>query len=291
MMPAILTILLAFLLLPLAVWGQAWPSAMPVLNRSHPLMRDLRAWWVGWPGLAPSATWIDVVNRNDATLSGPNFTTVNGWNALGRRGGAWQVEFDASGALQVTAPHASVYDFDRTNPFTIAAWVKSVATGSVGFLEKYQATSPYQGYQLQLNTTGPYAVLGDTNSLALNAQGTAAAAQDNQWHQLVLRYDGSSTAAGIAWSMDGQPLAVSASGGPLTGSTLNTRAPVFGAAGYFGAGALDDVRIWGRLLSDQEVSLLYTQSLRGDPELLSLPTGVPALPVAGKPGQFMPFFR
>src|SRR5215831_6877490 len=85
----------------LAVWGQAWPSAMPLLQRSHPLMQDLRGWWRLLPGRGPGNTFPELIARNDATLPSAAFAAGYGWQVLGRRGGTWQLAFDANGTLNV----------------------------------------------------------------------------------------------------------------------------------------------------------------------------------------------
>jgi hypothetical protein len=57
------------------------------------------------------------------------------------------------------------------------------------------------------------------------------------------------------------------------------------------SGVLDDLRLYNRALSPQEVGTLRRESLQGEPRLLP-PTVLGALlaPSAGTLGQFFPFF-
>jgi len=85
----------------------------------------------------------------------------------------------------------------------------------------------------------------------------------NRWHHLLVTYDGSSRAAGVKIYIDGFPAPVDVMHDNLTG-TIQTPQPLRlgrrqSSAGL--QGMLDDIRIYGRVLSAVEVKALATGQL------------------------------
>ena len=285
--------------------GQAQPlhgvaaGVMPVLNRSHPLLRDIRGWWTSLPGLAPGNGWIDIVNRQDGTLYGMTYGGTKGWQATDRRGGYLHMAYNNDGVGYVAVPHAPNLTFASTEPFTLAIWYQGGFVNATAIIQKVTAAGNWPGYTFLVGggAAGVLRIeLTDDVSAALYCVGTTAVQGattgiNGPWHHLVGRYDGSGVASGLTLAIDGQPEPCTPSGGPITGSTLSTGPIQLGNAGYIQAD-LNDFRLWGRVLSDGEVAFLYQQSLLGDPALLSPPQGQVVLaPVAGHPGAFFPWFR
>jgi hypothetical protein len=275
-------------------------GVMPVLNRSHPLLRDIRGWWTSLPGLAPGNSWIDLVNRQDGTLYGMTYGGTKGWQATDRRGGYIHMAYNNDGVGYAAVPHAPNLTFASTEPFTMAIWYQGGLSNATGIIQKVTGVGNWPGYTILVGGGVGTAVLRiqltDDVSANMSCVGTTtiqgpSSTAYGPWHHLVGRYDGSGVASGLTLAIDGQPEPCTPSGGPITGSTLSTGPVQLGNAGYF-LGNLNDFRLWGRVLSDGEVAFLYQQSLLGDPALLALPQGQVVLaPVAGHPGAFFPFMR
>jgi hypothetical protein len=141
-------------------------------------------------------------------------------------------------------------------PLTVAVWFKTATTSGLRGLASKYVPGSFNGYQLFFNggslcawymkDTGSYVF--DGTSCTLQASGF----NDNAWHQAVLVVD---TAGGRLY-VDGVQRAsrpwTGVAGAPTTGQELRL-------GDYNGArlpGAIDDLRIYSRALSDAEVLLL-----------------------------------
>ena len=272
------------------------PVVMPIVQWSHPLLREMRGWWKALPGLAPGNVWIDLIQRNDAIFSGAYYTPTLGWVPLARQGGYMGLQFDGTGAFYVRVPHTAAHSFEKTDPFTMALWWKEkTGSGTTDLVTKQVAAGNYPGWGLRVSGNAPLLQLNDDGTGVLQCYAPATAVIDDAtWHHVTYRYDGSNSVGGMTVGVDGQMMACGGtSGTSLAGSMASTGFMAFAASGWDGPGTMmNDFRMWGRALSDQEVALVYQQSLLGDPALLSPPQGQVVLaPVAGHPGAFFPWFR
>jgi Concanavalin A-like lectin/glucanases superfamily len=201
-------------------------------------------------------------NNNTGTLTnGPVWTT-------GKLGGA--LSFNGSTSQYVDVGNASTLNFERTQPFSLAAWVhinSSPPTTWNYIFSKQTNSGNFPGVvfyaesanqRLDVQIAGTTAGCGGTdciyeftpfNSLSLDA-----------WHHVVITYDGSSTAAGTKIYIDGvsQTLTVSKNG--LASSILSSADMTIGydlANSTYTAGTIDDVRVYNRALSAAEIRDLY----------------------------------
>jgi chitodextrinase len=161
-----------------------------------------------------------------------------------------------------------VLDFERTNPFSIAAWVKTTS-GSPGtamvVAGKTETGTNLPGYMLSVrgDTAGdPYEFELRGNSgypSTITVQFPRPA--DTNWQHVAVTYNGSSSASGVSVYVNGTPVTPTILGDALT-ATMVTAGP-FELGARNGAltpleGTLDDVRIYNRALSAAEVNQLYT---------------------------------
>jgi hypothetical protein len=157
-------------------------------------------------------------------------------------------------------------NFDRTNPFSGAFWMKTTETvvGVIigkngdpgGHTQKgWCIFNASPGLYFQLNGgTSPGA-----NELQVNDQGTHSL-NNGVYRFVVVTYDGSSTAAGVKIYIDGSLSGTGADFNNLSASILNAKNAVIGAADGGSnpfTGSLDEVGIWSKVLSAQEVTDLY----------------------------------
>ncbi len=204
----------------------------------------------GTPGLTGVGFWPfdegagtlahDAADHHDATLvNGPGWTS-------GHRGSALQV----SGSPQYADTGASI--LDTSGNYSVAAWVKLDSLG--GFATAVsQDGAQNSGFFLQYS--------GADNRFAFSTTGGRALApappEPGRWYHLVGVRDAAS--GQFKLYVDGQ-LAGSLAQGcaePATGHTVIGRAEFGGNQVDFWRGAVDQVHVYDRALSDPEVRDLY----------------------------------
>jgi hypothetical protein len=99
------------------------------------------------------------------------------------------------------------------------------------------------------------------NWISVASQGNRIA---GQWHHLVVSYDGSSSAGGVRIYLDSQTLSTTIFADKLTESVETTVPVQIGTRGgtYRYGGAIDDLRIYKRILAHEEVKQMYEAGLR-----------------------------
>ena len=151
----------------------------------------------------------------------------------------------------VTASDTPGLEFDRTDPFSVEAWVKTTSTAQQAVVSTLGSTGSDPGWEVGISGGKLYLALLHAWPNAIDVAGSLDVA-DGNWHHVVATYDGSSAAAGVHFYVDGAadpgPNVVFADG--LTGSTI-TDAPVTIGSGNGRvpfAGDLADVAVYPVLL-------------------------------------------
>ena len=165
----------------------------------------------------------------------------------------------------VDVGNAAGLNFERTQPFSIAAWIYVVSPGCCPYehIVTKRDTLTFQGIELD-DTLGANAVaanIAGTDSTNITVESTPGDLSPlSTWHHVVMTYDGSSTAAGVKIYVDGVNQTLSVSSDNLDASILTSTHMVVGRVltdtTYFN-GSIDDVRVYNRVLSASEVSDLY----------------------------------
>jgi hypothetical protein len=224
------------------------------VNRKHPLAKDLIAWWLCVPGLIGGIKFYDLVNSNHATLI--NMGRVNnGWVKPNRPGGMGCLEFEGGSSIAGRGHCIASIPNTLTN-FTICGWI---------------------------NTTAAILISGNSHLL-----------EGQNFQHLITNIDAftfkyysvfSSTVGGVFSFNTPVHLCSTYSPGQVigygNGQQISTGTPtvslvpplVFGVykdevEEYFG-GTMDDIRVYNRVLSSQEVYSLYINSKQGYPNLLN----------------------
>ncbi|NCC23170.1 MAG: LamG domain-containing protein [Alphaproteobacteria bacterium] len=164
----------------------------------------------------------------------------------------------------VNIANESHFDFERTDPFSISAWIyRETDTSEDDIVEKF---TPNVGYYVFLNGSDDriYAGLRDGGYFLQEVGGTVTL---NQWHLVTVTYDGSSDASGLRLFLDGSEQSTDLTSNNFTsGSMLNdsplaigNESPSESCCGF--DGKLDDVRIYDRELSPAEVEKLYNSTV------------------------------
>jgi hypothetical protein len=189
-------------------------------------------------------TAIDFIGGNNASLNGS---------------AAWaptEGQVDGAVRLNGTGSYLSVgneSNFDFTNAMTVACWIKPDT-----FDATWQAFVCKGDYSWRLHRSG------DTNSInfacnglsQLDVAGTTNV-NDGQWHHVVGIYDGANLYVYVDGNLDGSIAS--------TGQIANTNDPVHigsnaSMSGREFKGLIDDVCIFNRALTAEEIGTLYTST-------------------------------
>jgi hypothetical protein len=163
----------------------------------------------------------------------------------------------------------NVLNFERTDAFSISFWAKWTGSTYYVFLGKQQST-PEKGYTIATTTTGQVQVgiLNAWNTNLIYLATTTTGFNNNQWHHIVITYDGSSAAAGVTIYVDSIAYDKtvtydSLSDTIITGNSLYIGGRASGTPNYF-VGSLDDVSIWNKELSSAETIAIYNLGVPSD---------------------------
>lgn len=206
-------------------------------------------------------TALDSADGNHGTLVG-NASFV----APGRLGASALQLSPSAPVGYVKAGDPANLDFERTQPFTVAAWVKAPTGQDATIVGKMIHGGSYAGYELHV---GSSAGAGKANVWLLNTWPSNAIEVnssklilDNTWHHVVFTYDGSSQGGGVKVYVDG----VLDSGSTITknalsGSILNNAELNLGSRSNGVAhnlnGMLDEVAVWNQALNSAEIATVY----------------------------------
>lgn len=176
----------------------------------------------------------------------------------------YSLDFDGVNEY-VNCTNNAAFDLDRTNSFTISAWVNVTSysiTTTEHIISKY-SNPPAQGYFLAVQANKIVFSLqsnGGTNGIIVATVNTF---NTSQWYNIAVTYDGSSSGSGVKIYVNGinEPIDVTAD--TLTGSTLTSETLKIGGtvtpARYFN-GKISSVRMWNTELLASEVLLEFYNS-------------------------------
>jgi len=148
---------------------------------------------------------------------------------------------------------------DLTGNFTIEAWVNptSLSGASKGIIAKGSSLGTSLKYAIRLNTSGRFSVI--TNGAQRLISRSSSAVQTNEWNHISAAFDSSSNLFSIYINGILDTTSTIAGATPTTNSD-SLFIGISGASTPFN-GQLDEVRIWNRDLSADEVSRYMRTSL------------------------------
>jgi len=156
----------------------------------------------------------------------------------------------------------NVLGFERTNPFSVSFWAKlpSVISGVARVISKMQLTGP-TGWDVYIENTAVALELSNTSPGAFIRAYASCRVTDNVWHHAVVTWDGDATpgAAGVKIYIDGVLGAMTISSDTLGSNSILNTADLFLGQQYGGSfliGNLDDVAVYNKKLSADEVKML-----------------------------------
>lgn len=216
------------------------------------------------------------LKNNTGTITGALFTSGKIGNAL---------DFDGVDDY-VSFPNESYYDFNRTDSFSVTAWIK-VATSTTNtyyLVSKVFGGTPYNGWTMAVDYDAPatgylLARLCYSYNANLLEKQSSVRVDSNTWRHVAFTFAGTSTPSGLNVYVDGALSNGTVTYNSLSLSILNNQALVIGKFAAGGAptdGLIDDVRIYDKVLSADEISCIYN-----DTTPLSVASTIPGSASAG----------
>ncbi|HYD47852.1 MAG TPA: LamG-like jellyroll fold domain-containing protein [Terriglobales bacterium] len=199
----------------------------------------------------------------DSAPNGNNHSTdvaTAQWIADGRFGGAYgQADTSATMPPFYPADQADLNFDPQGDAFTISVWVRTTSNGSYSTLFGKDGNPPEWPVQYRLWVTDPATSVQPINGNQWGAAlVTAPALNDGQWHLLTMvnRLDGAIWRTRLYYDGGGMFTEFASGAGGQLPNPLRIGDTSFGGNPW--NGQMDDLRIYGRALTQAEVGLLYT---------------------------------
>ncbi len=215
-----------------------------------------------WPAFSAGAVSDPVAyypfsgNADDASGNGYNATVSGATLTTDRNGAADSAYLFNGSSSAISASVGSAFSFSS---LTLAAWIKVSGPGDNNprIVAVGPAGSPFQHYSLILEGTGSSRRLWLYTSEAIsNAYSTFKIDSDNAWHFVAVTYD----AGSVKFYLDGSYMDQTSVTGALESFSSAVLQIGYSANGLDRfSGALDEIRIFSRALTDAEIKSLYDQ--------------------------------
>lgn len=143
-----------------------------------------------------------------------------------------------------------------TQNITLASWIKCTTQENRGIITKYTYPSP-GAYSLQtanLTSGVRFVIYEGSEQTAFDSIGGV---QDNAWHHVVATYDKSYMRIYIDGDLDSSKAATHDINN--SSDNLNIGARTDGSSDFF-AGIIDDIRVYNRRLSAEEILQIYHET-------------------------------
>ncbi len=182
------------------------------------------------------------------------------------------LSFDGSTGHKISIAHAASLDFEKTDSFTLSAWVKIATTtppagGEFSILSKV-SVSGVIGYFFYVAPTTAFSenakslslLIHDTASHGFEIESPTNSIQIGKWQHVVATYDGSLVNAGAQLYINGVLQTKTVVSSSAFTTSIKTTTPVLigdDNTNDWMNGSVDDERIYNRVLSQTEITALY----------------------------------
>lgn len=159
----------------------------------------------------------------------------------------------------------NVARFDRNDPFSLAVWIRARGNLPIAVFQKLDDSERRRGFEWRLDDMELFDIQrwAARLTITLTSEAPASAIQvrtrerlkQGEWNHVVMAYDGSGRAEGLAIYANGRRLAVDVVRNALAGPIATDGALTVGrkALGPPYAGQIDDLRLYSRVLTAGEV--------------------------------------
>ncbi len=207
-------------------------------------------------------------NSNTATLAGSTATPL--W-APGKYGKG--LSFDGSND-DVAVANESNFDFERTDSFSVSAWIKPNTTRSgspeYAIASKLNSASPFNGWEFMTIYNGPQAanknvlklnLINDVSTNKLEIHGTTDLS-NNTWYYVTMTYAGTSAASGVKFYINGVPETTTTAASTLSATILNNISVHIGSrnnSNTYYKGTIDNLRVYNYVRTPAQVAWEYNK--------------------------------
>jgi len=220
-------------------------------------------------------------NANDESGNGNN-GTVNGAILTTDRNGVANQAYSFDGNDWIEVLDNIAFNFGTNTSFTCSFWIKYNSNMSLNtIISKELPSNPGDGYQIMLLANKPRFDFISSGPSMIDFQGITLL-NDNEWHQVV--FTANRTTNEMIFYIDGLNNANLINSNLSIGNLTNTSNLQFGAArapctttNCYYNGLLDDISIYNRALTPQEITNLYTSTV----PVSCLPSYVPTSGLVG----------
>jgi hypothetical protein len=223
----------------------------------RPPQNGLFCWWLPWAGPTGNQQLFDRSNnRNHGTMNG--FSPSTDWVA----DGGWALNFDGTNNYVVSSNGNQFEESVRDRQFSFSGWFKTATAGfgtvfSAG-VTATQDPSMFLRADATNNTLLQFFIRNGAGTVNFNITSTSAVNTDKWIH--VAAINGGSGSVGARLYINGKEEASQAS---YSGNTAQTwdrfgiGATIRSTIGTYFNGCMDDVRLYNRALTANEVRSLY----------------------------------
>lgn len=191
-------------------------------------------------------------------------------STLGEQYLPWSTDtysFDYDGVSDyINVGNDPLYNFEKDEQFSISAWFKCGSSSNTQTIMA-KANSSLQGYYIVVSPNGKVAfVIRDNNNDSFVAF-PFPAYNDNQWHHVLVQYDGTNSPSGISMYIDGSSISLSTSGSSsLSGSIQVSNDLQIGARNSTALmnGLIDEPAIFSQNLGSVNASSMYGSGSASD---------------------------
>lgn len=245
------------------------------VNYGHELNQGLLGWWLSLPGIDHGRRFANILQPFSSILSGSHGIFVStlaespssGMTGTKRPGGMGQWNFDGSASNYLD--FGNHWHIQPGREWSFALWVNWVSffSDAGGHAPLSHSNSSNDGFALLQGTSAPFNIIRLVAAPGGSATGVnSAQINTGQWYHVVGTYDGSRIRLYVDGGLSGSATATGAMSYANNMYAGETYAP--GTNQFIGA--IDDIRVYSRVLSASEVSLLRAKSMQFYPGVLRL---------------------
>jgi hypothetical protein len=184
-------------------------------------------------------------------------TPASDWVVDGGRGA---LDFDGSNDY---VDFGNILNFERTQPFTISAWVRVRSFASAGSIANKMQSANLRGYLFFYNTDSTLGFIMRSASAGnrISVSTTGAALTLDVWGHVVVAYNGTSQASGVRFFSNGALMATSTAENTLSATIANSQSLLIGGRAVFNDlfvdAQMDDIRIFRTALIAADARQLW----------------------------------
>jgi hypothetical protein len=157
-------------------------------------------------------------------------------------------------------------NFADTDAFSISVWIKTTDTFGM-VVAKQLDSAPFTGWRWGVDNGKSSIEMASGSSNFIRRETTSTGLGDGFWHNIVITYSGSGTAAGVNLYIDDTLQGMATTSDNLSGtiaSAATFKVGVRGPSSGQYAGNVDEVSVWDKALSGSEITDIYNSGTPSD---------------------------